>query len=244
MSDFIVNNTLKPAITIETIPLSTTLPYVSEKTLNDAYAETYQLPYAYMKLALSKGYFKYRLYVGEKYVRDFREKVYADALAKKLGGIVIEGKGTPLLYYPGGVSREMFLSRLMACSISEAEIDLTNSELFIDSRDPFVNYAKSKNIINGFNQYFNPKRPITYLESGIMLYNLDRALDMEIEPKEIEQETLTQLEKLPSWAFMQVTYCIANDYFEVPKSYTGYISQKEFDEILARYQERIFLKGM
>lgn len=88
-------NTLKPFVTVETAV--GTLP-----TLINLYKteyenrQLYKLPAEFLNKMQSIGYYDYKIYVNNTYVRDIMDKEYAYALAKKLGGIVVESKGRPI----------------------------------------------------------------------------------------------------------------------------------------------------
>ncbi len=85
---------LKPSLTIETLPFDTLLPSGNSSYL-EAYEQTRLLPLHYQELGEKTGYFPFRLYVDGKYVRDFPDKAYANAIAKSSGGIIVEGDGIP-----------------------------------------------------------------------------------------------------------------------------------------------------
>lgn len=92
-SDYTAARTLKPVVTIETTlaPLPT-----DQKLYRETYAENYLLPLHAVQQGRSTGYFKYRLYVDETYVRDFSDFVYAKAHADKLdGSTIVEDVGVP-----------------------------------------------------------------------------------------------------------------------------------------------------
>lgn len=110
MSDFIVNNTLKPAITVETIPSNVTLPFIDASHLSKAYEDTYTLPYRFMQTALDDGYFDYLLYVDGRYQRDFQNELYAQAIASQQNGVIIKREDTwPSLYLGTTFTLEKFL---------------------------------------------------------------------------------------------------------------------------------------
>jgi len=85
---------LKPSLTIETLPYNTALPS-GNRTYLDAYEKTWLLPLHYQRIGEKTGYFTYRLYVDGKYVRDYPDEAYARAIAGSLGGEIIQGEGVP-----------------------------------------------------------------------------------------------------------------------------------------------------
>ncbi len=89
-----VSISLKPSLTVETLPYNTALPS-SNKTYLQVYKKTWLLPLYYEALGEKKGYFPYRLYSDGQYVRDFPDKEYAEAIASSIGGKIFEGSGVP-----------------------------------------------------------------------------------------------------------------------------------------------------
>ena len=92
-SDYAAAQTLKPVVTIET----TLAPLPTDQSLyQETYAENYLLPLYAVRHGRDTGYFKYRLYVHNDYVRDFKDYVYAKAHADKLAGsVIVEDAGVP-----------------------------------------------------------------------------------------------------------------------------------------------------
>ena len=89
-----VSISLKPSLTVETLPYNIALPS-SNSTYLQAYKKTWLLPLYYEELGEKKGYFPYRLYFDGQYVRDFPDKEYAEAIASSIGGKIFEGSGVP-----------------------------------------------------------------------------------------------------------------------------------------------------
>ncbi len=87
---------LKPSLIVETLDYSTVLPS-GNKTYVEAYEKTWLLPLYYTEIGMKTGYYPHRLYVDNQYVRDFPNKEYAEAVAKKLGGEIIQDSGIPML---------------------------------------------------------------------------------------------------------------------------------------------------
>lgn len=85
---------LKPSLTVETLPYHTELPSGDHSYL-EAYERTWLLPLYYQEIGEKTGYFPYRIYVDGKYVRDYPDEAYAKAMAKNLGGEIIVGSGLP-----------------------------------------------------------------------------------------------------------------------------------------------------
>ncbi len=94
-SYFVSNNTLKPFVTVETTSGSLPTPknsYESEYTNK----KLYKIPAEFIKKMKSTGYYDYKIYVDNTYIRDIMDKEYAYALSQKLNGIVVESKGKPI----------------------------------------------------------------------------------------------------------------------------------------------------
>lgn len=92
-SDYAAAQTLKPVVTIETT--QDALP-TDQSLYKEAYDENYLLPLYAVKHGRETGYFNYRLYVDNAYVRDFSDVVYAKAHADKLAGsVIVDSVGVP-----------------------------------------------------------------------------------------------------------------------------------------------------
>lgn len=89
------NNTLKPAMTIETtstFEFPTPLEHY-DHDYNDH--RLWAVPLAVLSEAKQVGYFNHKVYVDGNYVRDFLSLEYAVAIAKKMGGEVHTYEGPP-----------------------------------------------------------------------------------------------------------------------------------------------------
>jgi len=108
-SYFAANNSLKPFITVETTAekLPTTIDvYQTEYEQK----KLYKLPAELINKMQDVGYFDYKIYVNDKYVRDIMDKEYAYALAKKLNGKVIESKGKPVFRFARKYEFKLFFA--------------------------------------------------------------------------------------------------------------------------------------
>lgn len=85
---------LKPSLTVETLPYHTELPS-GNSTYLEAYDSTWLLPLHLQELGDETGYLPYRLYLDGMYVRDFPDEAYARAMANIVGGEIIVGSGIP-----------------------------------------------------------------------------------------------------------------------------------------------------
>ncbi|MDF1616424.1 M14 family zinc carboxypeptidase [Petrocella sp. FN5] len=96
-SDFAAAMTLKPMITVESLPITTQLP-----TPQALYSNTYEkvkiIPLLAERVGRRTGYLEYRLYVEDHYVRDFDDRAYAIAHSIKSEGIIVKDEGKPILY--------------------------------------------------------------------------------------------------------------------------------------------------
>lgn len=96
-SDFAAAITLKPMITVESLPIATRLP-----TPQTMYSSTYDkvkiIPLLAERVGLRTGYLNYRLYVDNRYIRDFDDRAYAIAHSIKSKGIIVFGEGIPIGY--------------------------------------------------------------------------------------------------------------------------------------------------
>lgn len=97
LSDFTSSETLKPLITVETLPISTDLP-TQAHLYPTAYEANRLVPLYAISEGQKTGYFPYRLYVDDVYVRDFENPTYANAIAQKYNGKIVEGDATPSMF--------------------------------------------------------------------------------------------------------------------------------------------------
>lgn len=235
MGDYVVNNTLKPNITIETISTEVTLPDVSGDDIIEAYNLTYSVPYEFMELSISKGYFKYKLYVDGQYIRDYDNKEYAYAIADKMGGTIIIAEGIPALTKERLVTREEFVESMMKLIPIDEDFNDYSAAQFNDTDSQLVHYAKYKGIVKGHDNFFSPSEPISYLESAIILYRIDKVLNknMYLTPSNSLDTTLTTI--IPDWALAQVMYGIEMDYLPALTDFKQILSREDYNSILEKY---------
>jgi hypothetical protein len=96
-SDFVAATTLKPMITVESLPITSPLP-TPQALYSSTYAQVKIIPLLAERVGRRTGYLEYRLYVDDRYVRDFDDRAYAVAHSIKSKGIVISGAGIPIGY--------------------------------------------------------------------------------------------------------------------------------------------------
>ena len=153
LSDFVAAQTLKPVVTVETT--LETLP-TDQSLYKEAYAENYLLPLYAIKHGREAGYFKYRLYVDNFYVRDFSDYVYAKAHAdKRTGSVIVEDAGVP----------EMTLEQAIAGGV----FSTNSSRVFADIQNHWAKAAIERlmeiGAINGYSDAtFKPDSTITRAE--------------------------------------------------------------------------------
>lgn len=89
------NNTLKPAMTIETtssIDFPTPVAnYYKDYLVNRLWA----IPLAFLEEAKRIGYYDHKLYIDDLYVRDYLNLDYAKAVAEKFDGVIYTYEGNP-----------------------------------------------------------------------------------------------------------------------------------------------------
>lgn len=240
MGDFIINNTLKPAITIETIPYEVTLPYITAKHLQNAYEQTYDLPYLFMKKAATDGYFNYRLYVDGRYVRDYDNEAYAHAIAKRDGGTIIEGGSkSPTLYQNNIVTRAEFLVEALAARTLPPADDTTEQISFQDISDPLITRAKNLGIVNGYNNEFHPERSINFLEASAILHRIDVLSGnvMAHNTTASRSRPSNESSQLPEWAAVSVQHCINQGYLSSAQDMLTHVERKAFETLMDLYSQ-------
>lgn len=91
------NLTLKPSMTIETTS-TFEFPTPLEHYIHDYYGhKLWAAPLAVLHEVKRMGYFEHKLYVDGRYVRDYMDLSYAEAVAEKVGGIIHSYEGQPSL---------------------------------------------------------------------------------------------------------------------------------------------------
>lgn len=96
-TDYFANNTTKPAFTLETTN-SFTFPTPLEVYAHEYIAhKLWEVPLEILEQVKMTGYYKYKIYVEDRYVQDVIDYNYAVAKAKALGGIVHVYPGSPSL---------------------------------------------------------------------------------------------------------------------------------------------------
>lgn len=94
-SHYFANQTLKPALTIETTA-SLEFPTPLSSYYTDYYANRlWTLPLEFMILTSESGYSTHKVYVEDTYVRDFDTLAYAEAYALTVSGVVHSYEGKP-----------------------------------------------------------------------------------------------------------------------------------------------------
>ena len=127
-STFVSAETQKPSLTIETLPAGVRLPTEPHR-YRTAYENTKAIPLIFAQEGNRIGYHPYRLYVNDIYVRDYEEKVYAEAEAKRSGGTVIWDKGVPAPYLERNVTYLDLYHHIQLQSINEESLQKIASEL-------------------------------------------------------------------------------------------------------------------
>lgn len=94
---FFSNLTMKPSMTVETTS-TFDFPTPLEYYAHDYYDhKLWAVPLAVLQEVKRTGYFEHKVYVNDRYVRDYMDKSYAEAVAKEYGGVVYSYDGPPSL---------------------------------------------------------------------------------------------------------------------------------------------------
>ncbi len=126
------NNTLKPAMTIETTA-SYDFPtpvanYYHDYLVNRLWA----IPLAFLEEAKRIGYYDHKLYVNGVYVRDFMNLNYAKALAAKQDGVVYTYEGKPSYRLSKNVAVEVNETITLSRSLMSAD-----GRIYVEFRELF-----------------------------------------------------------------------------------------------------------
>lgn len=229
LSDFTTSETLKPLITIETLPGRASLP-AKQRVYSQAYEQNKLVPLLAVKEGKRVGYHKYRLYIDNIYVRDFEELIYANAHAEKIGGEIVEGIGVPEFRLEEPVTRKEFLDFIISKNFDKEKIALNpyivleenqnfkifkNDELnaFKDDKSISTSFARFLGIVSSDDDYFRPDDPISPFEATMIIYNTDKILNSEKEIIELEKD-ISLPPNTPNWATDATKYVLAKKYFQ------------------------------
>jgi len=94
-SDFAAAMTLKPMVTVESLPITSHLP-TPQSLYNSTYSKVKIIPLLAERVGLRTGYMEYRLYVDGHYKRDFDDRAYAIAHSILSKGMIVTGEGRPI----------------------------------------------------------------------------------------------------------------------------------------------------
>lgn len=167
LTDYTAMETLKPSITIETVSSDYELP-VDNHVIEAVYEQVKYVPIIAVLQGQIKGYYDYKLYVDGVYVRDFQEKVYADAIAARDNGVVIKFPGQPIY----NLEEVMPLTRMEAVYLIMSYFDSVEVGIaFDDTNDSVILQARTLNIISGYNNMFKPNDYISFYEICVLLRN-------------------------------------------------------------------------
>lgn len=212
LSGFTAAQTLKPSVTVETTTAE--LP-TAQKHFQEAYSRTYLLPLYAVQEGRKTGYFKYRLYVEDKYIRDFSDIAYAKAHANILGGVIVEGVGVPRYTLKNPITRKDFIREIIHKNYDVTKLEVNALDTFIDDESVITTFAKNQGLLSAGNGYFRPNDNMTPLEAAVLIYRVDTALN-KIVDYSYKGQQLTG--KYPEWAVDPVRYVI----------YHNKMSQEEF----------------
>jgi len=202
LSDYTAAQTLKPSITIET---TTAEMPTKQAYFQDAYNKNYLVPLYIAQEGKKSGYFKYRLYVDNKYVRDFYDKDYAYAHAKRLGGIIVEGDGVPVNKLVNPITRADFIEHIIIENYDVTNLNINTEDTFIDDTSLFTTFAKNIGVLSHGDGYFRPNDNITTIEAATMIYRLDTLLGRVTDYNYL---TLNLDKQYPKWAINPIKYAI------------------------------------
>lgn len=171
LTDYSAMVTLKPSVTIESVDGEEDLP-AHNGLIIDAYYKNLFVPLKAIDHGRAIGYHPFRLYLNNRYVRDYYEEVYGQAMAEKLGGILIEGQGVPDLTAPDSHYQVSRLQALQFIMMKKGFEPIEVKRTFIDTDNYWVNVAKALGWINGFDNIFRPNDVAKVQEAYVMISNI------------------------------------------------------------------------
>lgn len=245
LSDFVAARTHKPIVTVETTAVLTPTP---QEYYQEAYNDTYLLPLYFVRHGRNVGYFKYRLYVDNVYVRDYYDKNYAYANAERLDGEIVEGEGRPSHYLYKPITRAEFLAMIIKKYFNDVNLFVNpllavpkdihfllfdsfgKVNVFKDDLSMYPNFARFIGILSSNEDNFRPNDPITTYEATKIIYNTHKVLDMidfDVIGLDIELPAVC-----PGWAVDGVKYVLYKKYVDVNFFNDKYLLYDKNDYIL------------
>lgn len=155
LTDFSAMETLKPSLTIETVPGTASLP-AGRDLIARAYNENLYVILQGIDFSRARGYFPYKLYVDNQYVRDYEEEVYGLAMARRLEGIIYEQPGKPALKVPRAYQHVSRLEMLQYVLLDTAMEKIDFVTAFEDTDNYYASWAKNKGYVTGSDNLFRP----------------------------------------------------------------------------------------
>jgi hypothetical protein len=129
---YFANNTLKPALTIETTA-SYDFPTPVANYYHDYFVNRlWAIPLAFLVESKRIGYYDYKLYVNGVYERDFMNASYAQAIADKLDGVIYTYEGKPSYTLSKNASVELNETTTLSRSLMSAD-----GRVYIEFRELF-----------------------------------------------------------------------------------------------------------
>lgn len=225
-SAYFAANTLKPTVTLETVPSGTPTP-TPQKYFKAAYNQTYLLPLHFVQAGKKEGYHKYRLYVEDKYIRDYFDYDYAMAHAKELGGKVLTGVGKPEMFLIEYITREKALTELISKYYDLTNLTVNALDTFKDTNSIIPTFSRNIGVLSKSDK-FRPGDNITSYEVATIIYNIHKEKGIELTKT---QEHMNQELKYsyPKWAKEAIQYVT---YHEIMPEYS--FRQELFDNVILK----------
>lgn len=216
-TEYFTAQTLKPTITVETVPHGTATP-TEQKYILPAYQEVGLLPLALTQLGGKSGYYPYRLYVDGQYIRDFYEPSYAYAHARETGGIIVTGTGRPEFRLP--LTREEALHKILEERYDLTSLTVDATDVFGDTRAVLPTFARNQGIVSR-TERFRPADLATPEEYATMLYNADLILG-----RVSDESYMDLIPQIPyaAWADRAVRYVLYHNLMNPDAFGSRYIS--------------------
>ena len=215
-TEYFATMTLKPTLTVETMPFIEKLPSPSSQ-FTAIYQKVKTVPLETVLLLRNEPYGHYKLYdASGNYVRDFEIEVYAKAHAERINGTVSKYVGKPKMTMKVELTREAALLEILKSRFDLSKLTLDANDRFTDTDSIFATFAKNMGIVKGSaDGKFYPDRPITPFEYAIICYDADKHL------KRIENDdylSVTINFSCPSWAKEAIQYTL----------YKGIMTESDF----------------
>ncbi|MCK8060484.1 MULTISPECIES: M14 family zinc carboxypeptidase [unclassified Fusibacter] len=228
LGDYVSNMLQKPSITIETLSSDENYHTSDKDIYNRVFLEVVNIPYLVASHGNQLGYYPYRLYQNDVYVRDFQNLEYASAIAGLEGGIIVTGDGQPTFRASDLITRKEFVEALIRTTVPSLE---SLEPHFSDCGSSFVTKAFEMGLItDSISGKFYPDRPITTEEALVILYRYDQMLGIRTDGPWLPLYNYASM-----WSYKAIQHALQMNYVDRLEVLPEKLTRTTYDRLLEAY---------